>query len=432
MRFKGDSLDTGHITKVDHLQKKSTIALFCSCLYLIIEYMRPQESYDFIFAWPLGLISLIFVVLSFFAEHRTFHDTTRQDRLILAYLAWFAISCMLSYRPDLAWQGLSDFAKLVVIYFLLSNILTDRRALYVFLILFLLLNFKFAQYAVRAWAANGFYSDPRGLFAGGGIGSSFFKNPNDFGAAMNSALGLSYTMIFVDKHKLFGWLRIKWFHVASAFSMILAILASSSRGAALGAGAVAFGALMKSRRKLGGLIALGSIVILFLALIPADNWNRFQQIGSEGDSTSQSRIRLLKAGFQMANSHPFFGVGPNNFRHVNEFVLRNDLKEVQHNIYMQSLSELGYPGLLILISLIIFSFISRYRDRQTLKMHGNTNGELLVGISHGIDLCMIGFLANGLFITVLYYPFFWMLLILSAALQQVIKNETASQGGING
>lgn len=398
-----------------------------SIIYLVVEYMRPQESYSFFMGWPLGQITLICILFSVLLENRVAIHHDRQNVYILTYLILFATSSIMAINPDLAWVALGDFTKLVIIYFLLTNILTGKKKLYVFLIVLILLNFKLAFFAARVWARTGFYSDPRGIFGGGGFGSSFFKNSNDFGAAMNAVIGLSYALIYVDKKKLFGWFNMQWFYVISFVSTVIAILSTSSRGATLGLGAVAVGIALKSKKRVISVVILVLGGALYLSLIPDDNWTRYQQIGSETDGTSQSRIKLMNAALRMGNEYPLTGVGPNNFIFVNQNIYRNELKEVQHNVFMQTLSELGYPGLVVFLLMIFHSFSSQKKSRKLLENAGKKDS-VLYGLSHGIDLSLIGFLANGMFITVLYYPFFWILLILSTSLNQVVRHEVAIPG----
>lgn len=397
-------------------------SFYFSLLYLIVEYARPQSSYDGLAGLPFGVIAFVCILVSFFLEGKKFITSSFQNTLLLLYLYWFLVSSIFAFNPDLAWQPLIDFLKTVIIYFLLTNIVTKQRELYIFLLLLLMINLKYAQFAVRIWISNGFYVDPRGLHEGGGIGSSFFQNPNDFGVAMNSVLGMSFYLIFYDTKKIFNWFKMRWFHLISIITFPLAVLATSSRGAGLGLGIAFLGVWYKSKRRVIGLVLLLIVASGYIALIPTDNWARFQRMGTEKDSTSQSRLELWKAGIRMANEYPFTGVGPNNYIYVNQNHYHLKLNHVQHNIFIQAMSELGYPGLILLIVMIIGCFINHKKVRQILNEKKMTNS-VLYGLSHGLDICLIGFITNGFFITVLYYPFFWMILILSVSLLNIVKNE---------
>jgi putative inorganic carbon (hco3(-)) transporter len=396
------------------------MSFFFSIVYLIAEYMRPQSMYDAISDLPLAQIAIIGIIVAFILEGRKLNNFNFLNIFLLAYLFWFFISYLFAFRPELAWQPLIDFTKWVVIYFLLANIINDKRKLYIFIIVFLLLNFKYAQFAFRIWVKNGFYIDPRGLYEGGGIGAGFFKNPNDFGVALNSVLGISFYMIFSDMKKIFNRFKMRWFHIIATLTILLAILTTSSRGAVLALGAVSIGIWFKSKRKFIGIAVLIIATTMFISLIPEDNWARFQGMGSEQDKTGRSRIELSHAGIRMANEHPLTGVGPNNYVFVNENIYHNDLHVVQHNVFIQAVSELGYPGLTLFLMMIFSCFCNNRKTRRILQ-EKQIDDSFLYGLSHGLDISLIGFIVNGFFITVLYYPFFWMLMILSVALLDTAK-----------
>lgn len=394
-------------------------SFFFAVSYLIAEYMRPQSMYDSLSGIPFGQIMIVGFLFFFILERREHYNSNIQNFLISAYLFWFFISYLFASRSDLAWQPLIDFSKLVIIYFLLINTINDRSRLYVFTIVLLLLNFKYAQFATRIWVANGFYSDPRGLNAGGGIGSGFFKNPNDLGVALNSVLGISYCLIRSDMQKVAGWFKMRWFHFISAASIAISILATSSRGAALGLAAVSFAVWYKGQRKVVGAALLVVLIMVGIMLIPEDNWARFQKMGSQEDESSESRRAVWRAGMRMANENPLTGVGPNNFIHVNTEYYQSEYRVAQHNVFIQAASELGYPGLSLFLAMIIYCFYNQRRTRKLLREKGIAD-PFLSGLSHGLDICLVGFVVNGFFITVLYYPFFWMLLILSVSLFDVV------------
>lgn len=386
--------------------------------------MRPQQMYDDLAAIPLGQIAILGLLISVILEGRSRFNTNRLNALIVLYLIWFGVSYADAVRQELALQAFIDFSKWVVIYFLLINTINARQKLYFFLLLLILLNFKYAQYATRLWISAGFYSDPRGLNAGGGIGASFFQNPNDFGIAMTSVLGLAYAMIKGDTSKWFGVLKGCWFHIISAVAIFLAILASSSRGAALGAAATAFAIWAKGNKKIIGLATLAALSMMAVALIPEDNWQRFRTMGTEHDESGQSRLALWSAGIRMALENPLTGVGPNNFVYVNTQIYQSVYAVVQHNVFIQAASELGLPGLLLFIAMIITAFRNNRATRQALANRGISDN-FLIATSHGLDFCLFAFCVNGMFITVLYYPFVWILFIVGVSLRDIAEQTAA-------
>ncbi len=396
------------------------MSFWFALLYLVVEYMRPQSMYEGLSGLPLGSLVVAGMIFFFFLEKQQTHTAHFQNQFIMAFFFWILVSSAFAYKPDVAWKLFLDFGKWIVIYFLLIHIVNDKKKLYLFLLVFLILNFKYSQYAVRVWVANGFYSDPRGLYEGGGIGSGFFKNPNDFGVALNSVFGLSYYLIAADTQKQWHGFKMRWFHLATTLSIPLAILSTSSRGAAVAFGGVVLGIWIKSRRKMIALFGVLIAAISFIVLIPDDNWRRFENMGDKKDATSQSRLDLWRAGLRMANENPITGVGPNNFPLYNMEQYGNAHGTVPHNIFIQALSELGYPGLILFIAMILGCFYNQ-RNIRRLLIERQIDDPFLYWLSHGLDISLIGFMVNGFFITVLYYPFFWMLLTLGVVSMNILR-----------
>jgi len=318
-----------------------------------MEYMRPQSMYGFLANLPLAQIAIMCIIVSLILERQKLSNSNFQNYFIMGYLFCFLISYLVAFKPELAWQPLVDFVKWVVIYFLLINVINDRRKLYIFVIVFLIINFRYAQFAVRIWAGNNFYSDPRGLHEGAGVGAGFFRNPNDFGVALNVALGISFFMVLYDKRKIFGYFRMWWFHLISTVTFPLAILSTSSRGAALALGIISIGFWVKSRKRVIGLAILCVVGGFLISIIPEDNWARFRMMGKEGDNSSVERIELWRSGLRIGNEYPFFGVGPSNFVYANQYLYKSGSKVVQHNVFIQAVSELGYPGLIFFVMMIV-------------------------------------------------------------------------------
>jgi putative inorganic carbon (hco3(-)) transporter len=399
--------------------------LFFALAYLIAEYMRPQSIYDSLSSIPFAYISILGLAISFLLSKRDGLTSNPLNILLVMYLIWFFVSYAFAFNQTASWQPMLDFTKWVVIYFLLINTIQNEKKLYIFVFVMLLLYFKLTQFAVRLWVENGFYSDPRGLNAGGGIGSGFFRNPNDFGIALTSLFGISYYLAWFDEKKI-GPIKIRWFHAIGSIFFVIAIISSSSRGAMMGLAAAIFVIWWRSTKRVVGLVAVAVIGLSVIAVIPADNWERFQNMGSSEDATSQSRLTLWTSAVRMLNEYPITGVGPNNFTYINVQHYHSELAEVQHNVFLQAGSELGYPGLLLLLGMMAAYFVNQKKVREQL-VKSNLKESYLYGLSHGLDICMIGFMVNGFFITVLYYPFFWMLLILSTSLKKAVEIRTKQE-----
>lgn len=107
-----------------------------------------------------------------------------------------------------------------------------------------------------------------------------------------------------------------------------------------------FIALLKSKRLFAGLVALG--LILVLASVPFLKTHVIQDVETSGD---MDRFSLLRGALLYALHFPF-GIGPGNFRAYNTYygsasMWHTTVYTSAHDFYAQTLSEMGFAGLLL-------------------------------------------------------------------------------------
>ena len=115
--------------------------------------------------------------------------------------------------------------------------------------------------------------------------------------------------------------------------------------------------------------------------------------------------------------HPITGVGTRNYG-INS-PLYEDEDRVKHGFHTW-----GTAGLLIFLYLLRWCFAAQRRLRRDfLARPDDPERKSLMLLGTGLAAGMVGFLVSGTFLTVLYYPVFWVLVGLFAALDGV-ANET--------
>lgn len=382
-------------------------------IYLFFEYVRPQTMYPSLAILPFGqIILLISLGLLFFRSDTSFVKNPSNKILLLFFLVVF-LSSILALSPEVAFSKISEVIAWIIIYFLIINIVNTEKRFLVFMLAFLLYSFKMAQFAFRGWAHIGF-----GFSSGGtGGGPGWFHNSGEFGIQMCVFLPLAFYFYLALKEHWPMWK--KGFFLLFPVFAVTGAVSSSSRGALLGVGAVMLWVLFKSRHKLKGLIVLGVVSVLVIAFIPPEQRARFDSVGDDGTSTN--RIERWAKGLKMAERYPVFGVGYANWGVADRAMFGGD-GDLSHNVFIESLSELGYSGLAVFGLMILFVFINNH---QTRKMASETEGggKFLVCMAHGLDAAMVGFLVSGFFVTVLYYPYFWINLAMTVALNGIVKNR---------
>jgi O-antigen ligase len=178
----------------------------------------------------------------------------------------------------------------------------------------------------------------------------------------------------------------------------VALLLTQSRGAILGAMVavvIVSGVMSKPLRWLwwaGGLLSLGALVIRGKSILQA-----FMNSGanSKGVHSMAQRIELWSRALYAGMDFPFTGIGLGQFPDTVQLLyptfqvtLTADVPHA-HNLYLQALAEMGYPGLIVTLAfllILLFTLIRRIRrvqnDMTTLSI--GLLGSLTVLLVHGI------------------------------------------------
>jgi O-antigen ligase len=266
---------------------------------------------------------------------------------------------------------------------------------------------------------------------GVGAGSAFFGNAGDFGVAMAVIWPLAGSLIFGETKKLYRLLLL-----CAVTTYLGALLLCGSRGALVAATITACVALGRHPKKLAGVVMLFLVLGGAVYILPHANKERLRSaVNWEADQTASLRVTLWKAGLRMFFNHPLLGVGPRNFGLSYASQYAPDDAEAHkwapHSIYIQALAELGVPGALGLLGMGVFFLRMNSQTRRHLQSLGLAEVRSFdYRMTVALDLALVGFLVSGAFLTVLYYPHFWILLGLTAGLHRAcLRKNLASSAG---
>lgn len=392
------------------------------CLYLFMEYVRPQQMYAALTGPPYSKFIIGFALVAFFMEGRSFR--MRLPELMLGvFTAIVLASSALAVSPDASYEAISIYLSWVLIYLLIANGVDTEGRFLVFVFSFILYSFKMAQFGARSWADAGFHFRSWGITGAPG----WFTNSGEFGIQMCVYFPI---VTYFTRSLSQAWPRWKrYLFWAMPVCGVMSIVGSASRGALVGLAAVALWMLVKSRHKFRGLVGTAILAGGIYWMLPPEQMARLQTMGDDG--TSISRTTLWARGLQIMRDYPTLGIGYKNWSPYNEIHYGSPL--LPHNIFIEAGAELGYTGLAAFVALIILTLVINHRTRR-LTRHLAGGNRFLFEMAHGLDAALIGFLASGFFVTVLYYPFFWINFAMTVALNNAALNrvrERAPEGGPN-
>jgi len=285
----------------------------------------------------------------------------------------------------------------------------------------------------------------RAIQEGGAIhGANLFKDQNIVALAMNILFPIAFFLGINEKK-----LSKKIFYFSSSITAVVAIIVSNSRGGVIGLAAVLIFIWLKSRiNKFKSLVLILCIAIGMLMLAPKPFLDEILTIrqGTQ-ESTAGARIFFWKIAVREFIDNPVMGVGVVNYGiWLPDYVRPDDTMpdgsqlsgvntaygRVAHSIYFTLLAELGTIGVIIFSLMTLSFFKELYFDKRLVEETESKNkaqendinrfGNSVHGLGKCSSLCiglrggMIGFLASGAFLSVLYFPQFWWLCTLGVTL----------------
>lgn len=392
--------------------------LYAACLYLWIAYFRPES-----WAWNpvFGTLNLSYIAGAYLVI-RSIVSGVRlrldiRTVLMLLFLAHSFVSAWLGLNSEHSLGYWQEFAKVIVISILLTTIIQTAAELrLIFLVITLSLGFEAVK---QGWAQlilnPGARNDNWVPFLGD-------NNLVAVGMAMLlpiiGALGATST----------GW-RKRAFQFMS-IGVLYRGLSTYSRGGFLSLGAVSAIWFWRSEHKLKTLVAVAIAAVLILPVLPQQFWDRMSTITApteERDTSQQGRLHFWEVAVVMANDRPLIGVGHRGYEpayNTYDFSEGRYLtNRAVHSAWFGVLGELGYPGLLLFVAIIVSSLATCRRVRLAAR-RGEIPGPL-GPYAIGLESSLIAFMVGGSFVSFQYCEMLWHFFALSIALERVAVAEAA-------
>jgi O-antigen ligase len=257
--------------------------------------------------------------------------------------------------------------------------------------------------------------------------SGEFENANTLASTLVASLSLSLGLAFALKEHT---IRRNFALGAAAFAM-LGILLTVSRSGLVALGVAAIAAIIFSGRWRAkvALVSVGvavSAVIYFLAFAPPEARDRVSHL--EGGT---GRSDIWKVAWRMSEENPTKGVGAGNFRTssihyvVAPGILRRsdflvNTQKVAHNVFLETLAELGIVGLSLLLLLIAMLVRTQIAAIWQFARNGDVQMEIIARASL---IGLFGLLASLFFSSDQYNKQLWLLLALGPTLLAIARSQ---------
>ena len=363
-----------------------------------------------VFVTPVKVVGLFAVLAAMLLTPAHNAAPRRANLLPLFFVAFAALPIILTLAlgvptPSASISSLISYGLLLVATRLLVT--TDERVLKVIRVMVM------ASALGSLWVFRQHFMQD--LDRPGGIE----QDPNY--EALTLVMGIPLA-IWLIRHELGKWWRRE--AVVSLVLMTFATLLTQSRGGLIALGVLGIAAVFYSRRKILTLTVLAAATAILVLLAPAGLNSRFQSIRISGmpsngdESATRTRVELVVAGMNMIRSHPFLGIGLDNFKSVsNEYnpalAAVADADHIAHNTYIQIAAEGGLPTLAIFLALLVLAVVNCRAVRRS-------SDTMLADLAIAMQLSLLAFVIGAGTVTAEYVVTFWLIIFISQNLREIV------------
>lgn len=394
--------------------RAESAALWFLCFYIFIEYIRPHGMYPVLDFLPWGQLSIILTVLSIFVLGYKLNEFGVMDKMFIVISLVVVLSGIFAWSPAASIKYWSTYTSWFLMYFCIVLILNTPNRAFIFIIFFLLINFKLSEHGSRSFAMRGFSFAHWGLTGPPG----WFHNSGEFSMQMVVVFSMSWSIILASKKYIENskrWLLLLMLFPGTA---VLSVIGSSSRGGQLALMAIILFLFFKGKNFVRKILFLAVAIYLMLQILPEAQLERFNTMGD--DQTSQLRLTHWQNAQQVIKNNPF-GIGYYNWEYYYPAHFDVIKYEEIHNTVLQVFVELGYHGGILFLLMIIAAFILNIRTIREMDRIDKAEAVAMAAIARGVNLGLLGTFVSALFMSVLFYPIFWLAFALTSASRHISK-----------
>ncbi len=395
-------------------------ALWFLCFYIFIEYIRPQGMYPGLNFLPWGETSILLCFISVFATGSRARGVYALDTMFIVISIIVILSGIFAWRPAVSLKHWTTYASWILMYFSIVSILTTPKRMILFIIFFTLINFKLSEHGALSFTMRGFSFTKWGLAGPPG----WFHNSGEFSMQMVVLFSISLRLLLASKKYIKNTFRWWLLLILIPGTSALSVIGASSRGSQIALLVVMLILLLKGKYFFRKTLLLIFILYLGMQLIPHKQIERFHTMGD--DQTSELRLEHWTNALITLKLHPW-GIGYYNWKHYYAAHFDVIKVEVIHNTVLQAFVALGYPGGTLFLLMVITTFVMNARTKQEMNKINSAEAESIAAIAQGVNLGLLGTFISAFFMSVLFYPIFWLAFALTSALRHVAKNMEKDQ-----
>jgi putative inorganic carbon (HCO3(-)) transporter len=367
----------------------------------------------------------------------TVSDTDKRAGLtpihVLVMLFWSisATAAALSPLKKAAFTGFGKLSLYLMFFILAARVFRSPKlrsfCITIFLHVALVVSGYGIQQAIYGADSLATWVDPESPLAQSTRVYSFLGNPNLLAGYLMPAIWLSFSAIFMWKHRVPKILAIVMFGINTA-----CLLLTQSRGSWVGLMVSALVMLVLLRywwspslpqfwRKWGLILAFGGLVgalVLGYLFVTPFRYRIVSMFAGSKDSSNAFRLNVWRAVLMMIHDRPILGFGPGDlvFKQIYPLYSQARFSGLSaYSVLLEVTVESGFIGLTAFLWLLTTIFSQGYFQLRRIRDLGDREGFWLMGAI----ATMVGMLVHGSVDTVLYRPevsvLWWMSIALIAS-----------------
>jgi O-antigen ligase len=380
-------------------------------LFPALEALRP--------ATLTGLLAIGLFWIDRRDDRRVRHVLIAPTKYLLALLVWMTLSVTGALVPGASFELVfNNFAKTALMFLVVAASVRTAHDVERLTMVYLAGATVYAAVVISRFEI--------GAGDAWRLGRLYYYDANDFATFAVTAMPFGVYLLHIGRSLL-----ARAVAVVALFVLTLAFVRSGSRGGFIALVAVTVFLVWRyTAIPFRWRVGVAALVTFFVLAMASDQyWKQMNTILSDVDynrTEESGRMQIWKRGVGYMFRHPVFGVGPGNFQAaegtLSPFAGRQEFGigvrwNAAHNSYIQIGAELGIPGLVMFVAIIVTAFGALRRIARS--------GRELTGWSRSTPLTqalmasLIGFVVGAFFLSLAYAEMFYTLVALAAGLHKV-------------
>ena len=374
--------------------------------FFFLDYVRPTSFFPALEILHLNSLVPLLMVIGTLArrkERKPIEGEPSNDAMIVALLGCIVLSAAVAPVTERVFNTFTAVIGYAAVYWALTEQIDSvhrlKRVTQALLVVHLIV----------AMLSPLMFTDPDArhyLTAGGFLGDG-----NDYALSVNIVVPLCFFLMSQSANS-----RQKALWAIALVVCIACIVLTKSRGGTLALAVVGAYYWTKSEKKMRGVVLAGVIVGAILLAAPALYFDRMSTMFQSQEGSTQGRLNAWAAGIQMAKDYPLTGIGAGHFGLLHG--------QTAHSIYFLVLGELGFPGLIVLITIITRNLLA---NRRLFKQLADDPGAVMERrLLAALSASMLAFAVGGAFLSAVYYPHLYVIAGLSTAARRLVHERSRS------